>query len=382
MRSLLLSFLILCAGRPCLSSSLLKIKVWKQERLLFLYKGQTIAGKYRIGLGTNPKDDKARLGDGCTPCGRFYICEMLKRPVPAERYGARSMRISYPGIEDARRGLATGLISKKAYIKIVRAVRAGRMPPQNTRLGGSIRIHGGGSQSDWTLGCMAMEDSDIVELFSKVSMNCPIEIYPSGKKDSLWNRKGFMNSAVLAGAKRVLASGCRYTKSAISVIPMKYPMGDIPDSIGVCTDVIIRALRFAGVDLQALMYEDVAGFPKAYPGIKRANPNIDHRRTRNLEVLFGRCAERLTNLPPSRAPEKWRPGDIVLMDTGVENGTIFDHIGIVSDNKKEGVPLVVNLWTIGHRVAEMELLSGDYPEIVGHFRLKHPWNYDASPGAF
>ncbi len=66
------------------------------------------------------------------------------------------------------------------------------------------------------------------------------------------------------------------------------------------------------------------------------------------------------------------------MDTGVNNGTIYDHIGIVSYHKNQkGIPLVINLWTIGDKLNEMELLNGDYPKIVGHYRLLNPLYYDS-----
>lgn len=84
------------------------------------------------------------------------------------------------------------------------------------------------------------------------------------------------------------------------------------------------------------------------------------------------------NEPPVKRPEEWLAGDIVLMDTGINNGTIYDHIGIVSQEKNgQGVPLVINLWTVGCELNEMDLLNGDYPKIVGHYRLLHPYYYGA-----
>ena len=81
------------------------LKFGKKEHKLFLMEGKDKLTEYPVSFGFNPVDDEIQQGDGCTPEGRFYICEMLENPQPEESYGARSMRISYPNLEDARRGL-------------------------------------------------------------------------------------------------------------------------------------------------------------------------------------------------------------------------------------------------------------------------------------
>jgi uncharacterized protein YijF (DUF1287 family) len=68
--------------------------------------------------------------------------------------------------------------------------------------------------------------------------------------------------------------------------------------------------------------------------------------------------------------------DIVLMDTGIANGTVFDHIGIVDQKKNaDGLPLVINIWTVGSQTSAMDLLGKPYPTIVGHFRFAHAFDY-------
>ena len=99
------------------------IKVHKKERKLYLIEGDRIKAVFKVALcPSNPLGDKVEEGDGATPEGRFFICESLRKPGRA-KYGARSMRLSYPNIEDARRGLATGLINFNEYWSIVTAVR-------------------------------------------------------------------------------------------------------------------------------------------------------------------------------------------------------------------------------------------------------------------
>ena len=127
---------------------------------------------YRVALGFNPIDDKEEQGDGCTPEGEFYIS--LKNS-HSEYY--LSLGISYPNAEDAVRGLREGIITQTQYEAIMLALRFHEMPPCNTPLGGAIYIHGCGSQRDWTLGCVALDNKNIEELYAIVSNGTPVFIY-------------------------------------------------------------------------------------------------------------------------------------------------------------------------------------------------------------
>ena len=121
---------------------------------------------------------------------------------------------------------------------------------------------------------------------------------------------------------------------------LSYPGGDLPVERGVCTDVIVRALRTArGSDLQKLVHEDMSGHFRDYPrrwGLTRPDSNIDHRRVPNLMTYFERAgyARRV-----SADAADYLPGDLVTWDLG---GGI-PHIGIISDRKAvTGVPLVIH----------------------------------------
>ncbi len=358
------------------------LMVLKKERQILVKKQYQTIAVYPIALGFNPKGDKKRLGDGCTPEGRFYICEVNRKPAPFHTYGHTSLRISYPNQEDARRGLHKRMITKTQYRSIVRSINRGMIPLQTTKLGGSIKIHGGdaGNTSDWTLGCIALSNRDLTKLVSHIHPELTIvEIYKNKKRAKEINRSGIQNIGTERRGQQLIKDGCHYTRHATTIIPMAYPMGDFDNKQGVCTDLVIRSLRGIGIDLQVLLYEDILVNPTRYR-ISKANTNIDHRRTRNLKRYFDAHALSLSLKTPKEKPLSWRAGDIVIMDTGVQNGTIYDHIGIVSRNKDhKGTPLVINLWAIGSQLNEMELLNGDYPKIVGHYRLFHPFYYQASP---
>ncbi len=151
-----------------------------------------------------------------------------------------------------------------------------------------------------------------------------------------------------------------------SYIKMDYPNGDVPAHLGVCTDVVIRAYRALGIDLQKEVHEDMAKNFTAYPsqriwGLKTPDTNIDHRRVPNLQVFFSRKGQKLQ----IRAnPTDYRPGDLV---TWTIPGNL-PHIGIVvSDRSGDGLrPLIVH--NIG-RGPKMEDMLTAYP-ITGHYRYQ------------
>jgi murein L,D-transpeptidase YafK len=150
-----------------------RIVVLKSQRNLELYSAGKLIRTYKIGLGQNPVPDKQREGDRATPEGDFYI--FTKNPKSAFHL---SLGISYPNIEDAERGLNAGLITRAQRDAIVKAIKRKQGPPQYTALGGLIYIHGNGASSDWTWGCVAMENEDIEELYQAIPVGTPVTIKP------------------------------------------------------------------------------------------------------------------------------------------------------------------------------------------------------------
>ena len=150
-----------------------RIVVTKSKRRLELYSDGAVVRTYKIGLGLNPVPDKIRQGDRATPEGDFYV--FTKNDKSAFYL---SLGISYPNIEDAERGLREKMISRAQHDAIVRAIKRKATPPQNTRLGGDIYIHGNGSSSDWTWGCVALENDEMKELFDVVTVGTKVTIKP------------------------------------------------------------------------------------------------------------------------------------------------------------------------------------------------------------
>ena len=150
-----------------------RIVVLKSKRRLELYSDGALVRTYKVGLGLNPVPDKVRQGDRATPEGEFYV--FTKNDKSAFYL---SLGISYPNIEDAQRGLRDGLISRAQHDAIVKAIKRKATPPQHTALGGDIYIHGNGAGSDWTWGCVALENDDVKELFAAVPVGTAVTIKP------------------------------------------------------------------------------------------------------------------------------------------------------------------------------------------------------------
>lgn len=155
------------------SSARVYLNIYKGNRTLELWRDQDLIGEYRIGLGFDPVGHKEKEGDGKTPEGSYYVCS---RNSKSKFY--LSLGLSYPSIPDAERGLASNMISQSQHDNIATSINEGKMPPWNTSLGGEIMVHGSGGNSDWTRGCIAV-DNDIMDiLWEHCSTGTTVTIYP------------------------------------------------------------------------------------------------------------------------------------------------------------------------------------------------------------
>jgi len=148
-------------------------------------------------------------------------------------------------------------------------------------------------------------------------------------------------------------------------VPIGYPWGDVDEATGVCTDVVIRSYRKLGIDLQQMVHEDMKRAFRAYPskriyGLRKADPNIDHRRVVNLEAFFERTG---ASIPIGTGPDDFIPGDVLTWRLSGNE----PHIGIVVSDRdpRTGMPLVVH--NLGAGVRKEDLITLSPP--VGHFRF-------------
>jgi uncharacterized protein YijF (DUF1287 family) len=177
----------------------------------------------------------------------------------------------------------------------------------------------------------------------------------------------------VARAREEVARGVAYDPSYVALTfasgvdtghPV-YPNGDLDPSRGVCTDVVVRALRAAGVDLQSRVHEDIRARPAAYAAfVSRADANIDHRRAGPLMVWLEAHAKRLPRALDPDGRATFEAGDVVVWS--LRGGGHADHVGIVSDRRgTSGLPLVVH--NIGPQPAEEDVLASWV--LLGHYRV-------------
>jgi uncharacterized protein YijF (DUF1287 family) len=166
---------------------------------------------------------------------------------------------------------------------------------------------------------------------------------------------------IVNGAKREVIRGVTYDATYVAIA---YPNGDVRRDRGACTDVVIRALRDAGYDLQKLVHEDMESNFGLYPskwGLTKPDSNIDHRRVPNLMVFLRRFGKELPLDTSGRNVGSWRPGDIVCWNL---NGNGLTHIGVISnDLNSDSLPLVIH--NMGRTWQEDCLRNW---KIIGHFR--------------
>jgi uncharacterized protein len=175
-----------------------------------------------------------------------------------------------------------------------------------------------------------------------------------------------LRASAPAALRRLVDGGVAQTSYTVfydpSYVPLKYPSGDVPIATGVCADVIVRAFRKAGLDLQVALHEDMSRHFGAYPqrwGESGPDKNIDHRRVANLAVFFTRKgkAVRITH----RAAD-YRPGDVVVWRTAPGR----EHTGLVTNYWSPRTKRYAIVHNIGDGAQVRDVLF-DWP-IIGHFR--------------
>ena len=182
-------------------------------------------------------------------------------------------------------------------------------------------------------------------------------------------------AAVIARARKEVERKVDYDASYVTLTfqdevdtgKKVYPGGDLDPRKGVCADLVVRAYRAAGIDLQRALHEDILAAPKAYPFVGYPDPNIDQRRVAPLMKWLDRHARVLpasTKGPAALA--EWKPGDVVVWAFRDCPKCSPDHIGLVSDRVgPRGVPLVLH--NVGPHPSEDDVL--DAWNVLRHFRV-------------
>jgi len=192
-----------------------------------------------------------------------------------------------------------------------------------------------------------------------LNLPVPPELIGESPVEAIPEEERQVPDLILLGARREAQQGTRYDASYERI---DYPGGDVSSDRGACTDVVIRAFRNAGIDLQQLIHEDMKKNFNSYPrkwGLAEPDPNIDHRRVPNQIQFFKTYGKSLT-LEVEGHLDEWKWGDVVYWR--FPDGR--DHCGIISDRTtRDGIPLVIH--NAGLAREENALLRW---EITGHFR--------------
>jgi hypothetical protein len=164
------------------------IVVVKSNRMLYLLSGDELVGRWHIALGQHPEGDKTQANDGRTPEGVYHIIDR-----DASSPNHLMLMLDYPGTVDADVALGQELIDQRTHQDIYRNLTNGRIPPQDTGLGGNIGIHGGGVTRNWTNGSIAVDDNVIEILWFACPIGTEVRIIPTFSE---WELSGVMPSYV------------------------------------------------------------------------------------------------------------------------------------------------------------------------------------------
>lgn len=198
-------------------------------------------------------------------------------------------------------------------------------------------------------GCQALPHSPRTVELPQPQLQAAIQVKP----DATPLEK--VNSAAIEQTTYTKTYDAAYTK-------LEYPNGDVPKETGVCADVVVRAFRSGGIDLQKELHEDMTANFKKYPqkwNAHKPDRNIDHRRVPNLMTWFERQGK---TLPLTQEPKDYLPGDVVAWELG--NGLL--HIGLVSKIKVDGGERYAVVHNIGLGARLEDVLFAW--KIIGHYR--------------
>ncbi|MGR8921373.1 MAG: L,D-transpeptidase family protein [Gammaproteobacteria bacterium] len=161
--------MLACLTAPAAAIADYEVEIHKRERVLVVRNGDEVVRVFRVAVGRGGGGDKQQTGDNRTPVGTYRVVGQNR----SNRF-EHFIRLNYPNVKDAFYGLRNAIITRREFDRILAALRAGRLPPQNTALGGAIGIHGIGEETpekvhihanlDWTEGCIALRNAEVHEL--------------------------------------------------------------------------------------------------------------------------------------------------------------------------------------------------------------------------
>lgn len=321
------------------------VRIHKNDQTLSVYKGDEVVLVLPIKPG--PKG----IGQG-----RYF-----------GTLQGRSLLLSWPNRQDLRKYLETGQISHSTYERGII---------------GDLQVFDGIGLSLCASGSKGKEcgvfvaKGDFSRLAGLAAGGVRVEIYADSVADKIINEPDGFSFRVYQGALKQLESPAAGIASNGRAPSMSYPGGDIQPDFAAASDIVIRAVREAGIDLQAAVYEDMLLSPRHYAGLDMGvNDFGAHRMVPVLHAFFSRL---LISLPLNvfEAPFSFEAGDIVTLSTGIAGGSKPDGIGIIGERyNAAGNPYVITVWGQGQHACEMDLLGRENIQVVGLFRMTHLFDY-------
>jgi len=278
------------------------------------------------------------------------------------------LALSWPNRQDLRDYLAKGQMT---YTEYVRALR------------------NGSDKSDQVLALCSMTNkgkecgallstADFMRLKAAIPRGGRVEIYESRQEDLIINSPDDLSRRIYLGAVKQLEFPAAGLGPDSQGPRLSYPGGDIQPDFATSADIVIRAVREAGVDLQALVHEDVMLHPKRYAGLYLGDEGAGAHR--QIPVMVTYLKHHALSLPLDVREDffGFEGGDIVAFSTGAtsEDEGEPNRVGVVSETfNGAGFPLVITVWDMGQSTSRMDLLGRDDPRIIGHFRMTHQFDY-------
>lgn len=275
--------------------------------------------------------------------------------------------LSWPNRHDLREYLYKGDISYPSYAK---ALHDG----SGTFAGDGLAIC---SRAKLSNECgVILGPNEYRRLVADIPPGARIEIYAGEDEDREINRQDELSYRIHLGARKQLENPAAGLGPDGRPPRLDYPGGDIQPDFATSADIVIRSVREAGLDLQALVHEDVLLHPGRYRGLNMGHQGAGAHRL--VPVLFTYFKHNALSLPLDvrENPFGFEAGDVVFFasDTGEES--VPERAGIVCETfNPAGFPLVVTVWDMGQSTSRMDLLGRDNPKVIGHFRMTHLFDY-------
>jgi len=291
--------------------------------------------------------------------------------LPEGRYfatlcGGNSMVLSWPNRADYRRFLANGDMTLARYDA---ALVSGK-----TSMKKRIALCGGSGKSGE---CGAVfSASDFSRLATLFPNGCRVEIYPDAEEDRTLNRPDELSYRIYQGAEALLKAPAAGLRQGARLPALSYPGGDIQPDFATSPDILTRAVRHAGLDLQVLVHEDMLLHPGRYKGLEKGDD--PHGAHRSVPMLFAYFSHNCLSLPTDVNEDlfAFEAGDIVFWTSGEAGTDAPDRVGVVSETfDRDGVPQVITVGGVGQLTRRQSVLTGTKQTVVGHFRMTHLFDY-------